>query len=89
MRYSGVVLHLAQSSLAAPFFFTASVAGAAGGRANVSGKCLQGNESYQFFALVSKNAGYNVQLFDTRAAAENWLAQALTAREHAGHPAHA
>ena len=46
-------------------------------------------ESYQFFELVCKNAGYNVKLFEAREAAENWLAQAPPVREPADHPAHA
>jgi len=46
-------------------------------------------ELYQFFALVCKNAGRNVQLFETKEAATNWLAQAAPVREHAGHPARA
>ena len=32
-------------------------------------------ESYQFFELVCKNAGYNVKLFDDKEAAEDWLAE--------------
>jgi len=44
-------------------------------------------ESYQFFELVSQNAGYNIKLFETKAAAETWLAQAPPVREHAAHPA--
>jgi hypothetical protein len=32
-------------------------------------------ETYQFFELVCKNAGYNVSLFDEREAAEVWLRQ--------------
>ena len=31
-------------------------------------------ESYEFFALVFRNAGYNVKLFEDREAAEGWLA---------------
>ena len=46
-------------------------------------------ESYQFFELVCKNAGYNVQLFEAREAAEQWLAQASRVWEHAEQPAHA
>lgn len=46
-------------------------------------------ESYEFFELVCKNAGYNVRLFETREAAEQWLAQASPVREHADPPAHA
>ena len=46
-------------------------------------------ESFQFFELVCKNAGYNVSLFPTREAAEDWLAQTSPARERADHPAHA
>ena len=33
-------------------------------------------ESYQFFELVCRNAGYNVRLFKEREAAEAWLEQA-------------
>ena len=32
-------------------------------------------ESFQFYALACRNAGYNVRLFDTRQAAETWLFQ--------------
>jgi len=32
-------------------------------------------ETYQFFELVCKNAGYHVSLFDEREAAEAWLRQ--------------
>jgi hypothetical protein len=46
-------------------------------------------ESYQFFVLVCKNAGYNVRLFEAREAAEQWLAQTSPVREHTEHPAHA
>ena len=46
-------------------------------------------ESYQFFELVSKNAGYNVRLFDGRRAAEEWLAEVPRAQHHADHTAHA
>jgi hypothetical protein len=46
-------------------------------------------ESYQFFELVCQNAGYNVKLFEARAAAEDWLAQTAPVREPAEHPAHA
>jgi hypothetical protein len=35
-------------------------------------------ETYEFHALAAKNAGYNVQLFDTKAAAEEWLCQPAT-----------
>ena len=31
-------------------------------------------ESYQFFELVFRNAGYDVKLFEDREAAEEWLA---------------
>ena len=44
-------------------------------------------ESYQFLELVCKNAGYHVKLFETREAAENWLAEAAPVREQADHPA--
>ena len=40
-------------------------------------------ESYQFFELVCKNAGYNVALFDERESAEDWLAQGPLVREQA------
>lgn len=46
-------------------------------------------ESYQFFELVCKNAGYNVRLFDEREAAEHWLGLGPPVREHADHAAHA
>ena len=32
-------------------------------------------ESFQFFELVCKNAGYHVRLFETKAAAETWLGE--------------
>jgi len=31
-------------------------------------------ESYEFFALVFRNAGYEVEVFEDREAAEDWLA---------------
>ena len=34
-------------------------------------------ETYQFLELVCKNVGYDVRLFETREAAEAWLAQAV------------
>jgi len=37
-------------------------------------------ETYQFFELVCKNAGYNVRLFGAREAAEEWLQQARPGR---------
>jgi hypothetical protein len=46
-------------------------------------------ESYQFFELVCKNAGYNVRLFDGRGAAEAWLAEMPRPQHHAAHAAHA
>ena len=46
-------------------------------------------ESYQFFELVCQNAGYNVKLFETKEAAEQWLAQTSPGQEHADQPAHA
>jgi len=46
-------------------------------------------ESFQFFELVCKNAGFDVSLFHAREAAEDWLAQASPVREQADHPAHA
>jgi hypothetical protein len=46
-------------------------------------------ESYQFFELVCQNAGYNVKLFETKDAAEDWLAKAPPVRQHVPHPAHA
>ena len=39
-------------------------------------------ESYRFFELVFRNAGYKVKLFDDRAAAEDWLAAPRPVREH-------
>jgi hypothetical protein len=42
-------------------------------------------ESQQFFALVCKNAGYDVRLFEERSAAENWLAPTPPARQQAVH----
>jgi hypothetical protein len=44
-------------------------------------------EIYQFFQLVSRNAGYNLELFEAKAAAEEWLAQVPPVREHTDHPA--
>ena len=44
-------------------------------------------ETYQFFELVSQNAGYNIKLFETKAAAEEWLGQAPPVRGHADHTA--
>ena len=46
-------------------------------------------ESYQFLELVCKNAGYHVKLFETKEAAEHWLAQAAPVREHTDRPAYA
>ena len=46
-------------------------------------------ESYQFFALVCKNAGYDLQLFNDVEAAERWLALAPPTPQQADHPAHA
>jgi hypothetical protein len=46
-------------------------------------------ESYQFFELVCKNAGYDVRLFEAREAAEEWLVQPRSVREPSDHPAHA
>ena len=46
-------------------------------------------ESFQFFELVCNNAGWNVKLFESNAAAENWLAQAAPVPEHAEQPLHA
>jgi hypothetical protein len=45
-------------------------------------------ESHQFFALVCKNAGYDVRLFDEKIAAENWLAPTPPATQQATHPVH-
>jgi hypothetical protein len=42
-------------------------------------------ESYQFFELVCKNAGYSVKLFDAREAAEHWLTQTSPVQDHAVH----
>jgi len=46
-------------------------------------------ESRQFLPLAFKNAGYDVRLFDDKAAAENWLALAPPPPHLAAHPAHA
>ncbi len=46
-------------------------------------------ESFQFFELVCRNAGYNARLFETKEAAENWLAQVPSRRKQLGHPVHA
>ncbi len=32
-------------------------------------------ETYEFFGMVSRNAGYDVRLFEDKEAAENWLLQ--------------
>jgi hypothetical protein len=37
-------------------------------------------EMFRFFALVSRNAGYDVHLFDDRESAEAWLEQPATVR---------
>jgi hypothetical protein len=37
-------------------------------------------DTYQFLATVGKNAGYDVRLFETRAAAECWLQQSPAVR---------
>jgi hypothetical protein len=39
-------------------------------------------ESYQFFEVACKNAGYNVKLFAEKEHAENWLRQGQPAREN-------
>ena len=44
-------------------------------------------ESFQFFELVCNNAGWDVKLFEPKAAAEDWLAQAAPVQRHAEHPA--
>ena len=44
-------------------------------------------ESFQFFELVCSNAGWNVKLFEPKAMAEDWLAQAAPIRGPAEHPA--
>ena len=44
-------------------------------------------ESFQFFELVCNNAGWNVKLFEPKAAAEDWLAQAAPVRGPAEHSA--
>ena len=46
-------------------------------------------ESYQFFELVFRNAGYEVKLFEERAAAEEWLSSRpeVCAQRTAGVPA--
>jgi hypothetical protein len=41
-------------------------------------------ESFHFFELVCKNAGYHVRLFETIEAAEAWLAEVLAPLELAG-----
>jgi hypothetical protein len=46
-------------------------------------------ESFLFFELVCKNAGYNVRLFEAKEAAEAWLAEALTHPEPARQAVHA
>ena len=38
-------------------------------------------ESYQFFEVACKNAGYNVKLFAEKEHAENWLRQGHPARQ--------
>jgi hypothetical protein len=44
-------------------------------------------ETYQFFELVCKNAGYNVRLFEAKEAAEQWFAQTSPIREYpSGYP---
>ena len=44
-------------------------------------------ESFQFFELVCSNVGWNVKLFDSKATAEDWLAQAAPVCGPAEHPA--
>jgi hypothetical protein len=44
-------------------------------------------ESFQFFELVCSNAGWNVKLFEPKAMAEDWLAQAAPFQRHTEHPA--
>ena len=44
-------------------------------------------ESFQFFELVCNNAGWNVKLFEPKAAAEDWLAQAAPVCGPAEHSA--
>jgi hypothetical protein len=46
-------------------------------------------ESFQFFQLVCKNAGYNVRLFEAKEAAEAWLAEAQAPAKSAAHAAQA
>jgi hypothetical protein len=36
-------------------------------------------ETFHFFALVFRNAGYDILLFDDRTAAENWLERSVPA----------
>jgi hypothetical protein len=43
-------------------------------------------ESFQFFELVCSNAGWNVKLFESKAMAEDWLAQAAPVHRHAEPP---
>jgi hypothetical protein len=40
-------------------------------------------ETFQFFALVSRNAGYEVRLFDDQASAGEWLRRSSTVRTEA------
>ena len=42
-------------------------------------------ETYEFLELVCKNAGYDVRLFETREAAEEWLRQASPMQKQAEH----
>ena len=46
-------------------------------------------DTYQFFELVFRNAGYNVKLFEERKEAEAWLAPAPQAGKREKHCAHA
>jgi hypothetical protein len=46
-------------------------------------------ESYEFFELVCKNAGYDVRLFEVREKAERWLAPSPPEGKSDDHLAHA
>jgi hypothetical protein len=46
-------------------------------------------ESYQFFELASKIAGYNVRLFEDKEAAEHWLATNGPIQPQGAPPVHA
>jgi len=46
-------------------------------------------ETYQFFELVCKNAGYHVSLFETKEAAQAWLEEDRALCARGKQPAHA